>query len=138
MISNESHKYVGVVSWYDGNKLMTEDDIFEIGKTYTALVEFDVMFGYKFMNDTKFTVNGQATSSYGQVFERKICFTVTSALGDISSDGVLNARDLIELKKHLLKESSNEQLDLNGDGNVNLLDFVRLKKYIAGAETKLG
>lgn len=136
--SDESDKYIGIVSWYDGASRLGPTDIFEFGKTYTAKIEFDAQFGYEFLTDAIFTVNGNATDSYGEIFEREIEFTVTSAFGDQTDDGLLNSADLIEFKKMLLHNSSDNTNDMNADGEVNLLDFVRLKKFIAGSDVKLG
>ena len=138
VISNESHKYIGMVSWYCGDTELSESDVFEVGKTYTAKIEFDVCFGYKFLSNTIFKVNGNNTDCYGEIFERVIEFTVTSAFGDRTGDGVLNSADLIEFKKMLLSSKFSTDCDMNGDGDVNLLDFVRLKKFIAGSDVKLG
>ena len=134
VVSSNANKYIGFVSWYDGETKLTESDKFQVGKTYTARVEFDALFGYKFNAETVFTVNGNSTYCYGEIFEREIKFTVTSILGDIYYDGSLNSLDLIEFKKQLLNDSQSEQLDLNSDGNVNLLDFVRLKKLLSSEE----
>jgi len=63
--------------------------------------------------------------------------------GDASGDGLIDAADLVELRKILLNklsadESRIENYDANGDKVFNIKDLVRLKKYIAGIVNVLG
>jgi hypothetical protein len=57
--------------------------------------------------------------------------------GDTSGDGVVNALDLLQVKKYLLKQkdlSGNyaKAGDTSGDGTVNALDLLQIKKYLLG------
>ena len=56
-------------------------------------------------------------------------------LGDITLDGLITSKDMLVLKKYLLKISviSKEQIsnaDTNLDGVINLLDLLYLKSLI--------
>lgn len=56
--------------------------------------------------------------------------------GDINGDGVIGARDLLLLRKHLVGLAVEERFDetaadLNGDGGIDILDLVRLRKVLA-------
>jgi len=55
-------------------------------------------------------------------------------LGDVDNDGVLNASDLVPLRKYLLGLDTSDMsiADLNEDSVINLKDLVCLKKSIAG------
>ena len=61
--------------------------------------------------------------------------TTTRVAGDITGDGVLNAKDLTRYKKYLSDPDATEvvaeALDINGDGTVNTKDLTRLKKYMS-------
>ena len=58
-------------------------------------------------------------------------------IGDMDESGMINAIDLIIMKKYLLgidaEEINVERGDITLDNVINVLDFIRLKKYIAGA-----
>ena len=61
--------------------------------------------------------------------------TNPQTLGDLNSDGQINALDFVALKKHLLgvETLKNPNLaDLDGSGTVDVLDFSLLKKYLLG------
>lgn len=53
-------------------------------------------------------------------------------LGDVNGDGVVNAKDLVALKKYLLNTPDKGDIvrmaaDINGDGQINVVDFIKLK-----------
>ena len=54
--------------------------------------------------------------------------------GDINLDGIINEKDIAELKKYIAGASDREIIerigDLNGDGKVNSRDLTVLKKLI--------
>ena len=50
---------------------------------------------------------------------------------DMSGDGVLNALDLVAMKKRLIGGTTEETPDINGDGAVNVLDAIALKKRLS-------
>ena len=58
--------------------------------------------------------------------------TVSAAiLGDLNSDGIVNADDVNVLQNYLIKKSgelSDISLDLNNDNTVNVFDLIKLKK----------
>jgi len=60
-------------------------------------------------------------------------------LGDLNSDGGIDALDLMALKKHLLglETLKNPTLaDLDASGEVDAIDFALLKQYLLGSITK--
>ena len=60
--------------------------------------------------------------------------------GDINRDGVVNARDLIRLRKYFTGWDVDVDIlacDCNGDGNVNSKDLIRLRKYFSGWDVEL-
>lgn len=59
--------------------------------------------------------------------------------GDTNHDGVVNASDLVSMRKALLGlESTDVSCDTNSDGETNILDLIRLKKYLVGIDVPLG
>lgn len=66
--------------------------------------------------------------------------TVGSVLpGDFTGDGVVNALDLLRLKKFLAGDNAELACsgDVTGDGVVNALDLLRVKKFLAGDNVEL-
>ncbi|MGN0512615.1 MAG: dockerin type I domain-containing protein [Lachnospiraceae bacterium] len=64
-------------------------------------------------------------------------------LGDLNGDGVISARDLLQMRHYLigLTEFTDEQIalgDVNCDGNTNILDCTMLYKYILELIDELG
>ncbi|MBR7042291.1 MAG: InlB B-repeat-containing protein, partial [Bacilli bacterium] len=55
---------------------LSGDDEYESGKTYSYRIRFTSEEGYIFTEDTTFTVNGDATSSYGRLDERELQYAV--------------------------------------------------------------
>ena len=77
------------------------------------------------------TVNGGLCDS--------ITVVVRPNVGDGNSDGLINAEDLIILRKALLNdEGYSDVLDTNGDGFVDIRDLVRMKKHLADDTVPLG
>ena len=61
--------------------------------------------------------------------------------GDVNSDGTVNKKDSLALKKYLANPSNPCDLDaadVNNDGTVNKKDSLRLKQYLAGWPVTLG
>lgn len=56
--------------WYDGMTLMTENDTFEVGKTYTARIKFSLFEGYEFGNSLSVKVNGETATVYNEGGEK--------------------------------------------------------------------
>ena len=62
----------------------------------------------------------------------------TGKLGDLNSDGQIDAIDLLVLKKYLLGSGTIEDTklaDLDANGDVNALDFSLMKQYLLGTIT---
>ncbi|MBQ4284812.1 MAG: hypothetical protein IJB96_12905 [Lachnospira sp.] len=71
--------------------------------------------------------------------QREIAESVTvGAYGDSNSDGIVDIKDAVMLKKHLAGDTetgfSMNQSDVNADGKVDIVDAVKLMKYLAGQE----
>ena len=68
-VSNDSSKYsVVTLMWYayeEGYPELTATDTFENGKRYCVRILFDPQPGYYFDDDSKLTINGEATSLVG-------------------------------------------------------------------------
>lgn len=63
----------------------------------------------------------------------------TDKIGDLNSDGEIDALDFQILKKCILGTETvkNEKLaDLDGSGAIDALDFVLMKQYLLGQITK--
>ncbi len=65
---------------------------------------------------------------------------VVLAIGDVNGDSMVNALDLLKLKKHLLGQiviTSDNALaaDVTGDGRIDALDLLRHKKFLLGQIT---
>ena len=61
--------------------------------------------------------------------------------GDVNSDGKVNMKDVLVLKKHLAGQKVDIDFiaaDVNVDGTVNTTDLQLIKKYLAGWKIKLG
>ena len=56
--------------------------------------------------------------------------TVSSAVGDINSDGVVNVYDASELKKIISEKKYIKTADLNNDGVVDSKDADELYKFL--------
>jgi arabinoxylan arabinofuranohydrolase len=64
---------------------------------------------------------------------------VTEKLGDVNSDGQIDAIDLQLMKKYLLGLGTIENTklaDVDANGDVNALDFSLMKQYLLGSITK--
>lgn len=63
------------------------------------------------------------------------------ACGDVNSDGSVNKKDLLTLKRFFSDVTVPIDLaeaDVNADGTVNKKDLLRLKQYLAGFDVPLG
>ncbi len=73
---------------------------------------------------------------YGDVVSE--IFTITVLLrGDVNGDGKINITDMIQVKAHILGNTTLEDnallgADVNGDGKINIIDFVQIKAIILG------
>lgn len=61
--------------------------------------------------------------------------------GDIHEDGVIDAYDMITLRKYLLNGTDSEwdamRADVNGDGEISIADMVMIQKYLLGQISSL-
>ena len=65
---------------------------------------------------------------------------ITRLPGDVTGDGVLDTRDALRLKKHLVGLDAPivwQNADVTGDNDVTLADLLRLMKYLAGMQVEL-
>ena len=65
--------------------------------------------------------------------------TEPGKLGDINSDGQIDAMDFQLMKKHLLGMGTIENTklaDLDASGEIDAIDFVFMKEYLLGMRTK--
>ena len=92
-------------------------------------------------------VNGHGTSAYNDganISLLSVSFTVEESsvvYGDVNSDGTVNKKDSLALKKYLADSTKPIDLaaaDVNGDGVVNKKDSLRLKQWLAGFDVVLG
>lgn len=63
-------------------------------------------------------------------------FDSHSVSGDIDHDGTVNGKDVLQLRKYLVKltdDIDKSEADLNNDGKINLKDVFLLRKSIVGA-----
>ncbi|MGN0549017.1 MAG: dockerin type I repeat-containing protein [Acutalibacteraceae bacterium] len=65
-----------------------------------------------------------------------------SILGDVNLDGVISARDAVEIQKYLagmvdFDDIAKSVADTNGDGQINIFDATRIQKYVAGVIDEL-
>ena len=72
------------------------------------------------------------------------CVIITasaSQLGDVNSDGSINGKDVLALRKYIVGLDSNideASADVNSDGNINGKDVLMLRKYIVKLIDSLG
>ena len=60
-----------------------------------------------------------------------------SVLGDVDMDGMVSARDAVELQKYLagiidFDDIQKTYADTNGDGQINIFDVTRIQRFVAG------
>ncbi|KHD35935.1 endoglucanase [Clostridium acetobutylicum] len=148
---NNSSTYASVTS-NDGNKM----DIIVMNKNYTDSINFNFnvssnknytsgqVWGFD-SNSSNITKRDDVSSISGNKFTYKIpALTAvhivlttaqkSSVKGDVNGDGVVNGRDLMELRKYLAGSTSNIDLnaaDLNNDGAVNGRDLLELIKLVS-------
>ena len=102
------------------------------GHVYVPVIEFAIALGlsagsyYK----NRLTVIGNAETI------EKLKF------GDADLSGEINALDLTHIKRALLTNETDYEInptcDTNGDGKINLIDLIRLKRYLANEDVSLG
>lgn len=57
-------------------------------------------------------------------------------LGDVDMDGMVSARDAVELQKYLAGITTFDDIqktyaDTNGDGQINIFDVTRIQRFVA-------
>ena len=57
---------------------------------------------------------------------------VSSLVGDVNADGLVNILDVVLLVNMVLSDEYNASADLNNDGVINVLDVVLLVNIILG------
>ena len=81
---------------------------------------------HRFWAQSEFAV---ANGIYAMLFPDPIVVT----LGDVNSDGAIDAIDFAVLKMYILNSSTaitKENADMNKDGNIDALDYAKLKIYL--------
>ena len=89
-----------------------------------------------------------STGDFCDIDEKDIDFEISNGSvaviegipGDINGDRIVNAKDLIRLRKYFSGWDVDVDIiacDCNGDGNVNSKDLIRLRKYFSGWDVEL-
>ncbi len=126
---------------------------FESGKKYYYSIWIEPKNGYEFkaddaknwLCDAKLTINGKAIDknsvtivSTGSMFAVRI-FNVTPTsgklYGDANSDGAINMKDVLLMRKYIAGwrvEINLDNSDVNSDGAINMKDVLLMRKHIAG------
>ena len=64
-----------------------------------------------------------------------VCNFGKAKLGDVNGDDIIDVKDLILIRKHIvnieLTEFNALAADINGDGKVNAVDLTLVRKYLA-------
>ena len=114
-ISGDEEKYsVSVNYWYfyeEPYPYLNEQSTFESGCKYALRVVFTPQDGYKFNNDTVFTINGKSTCSYGADGMREIIFDLPREVFDVAS--------AYELKQALNMSTPVKAINITADFTVN-------------------
>ncbi len=105
-----------------------------------AATDWDVQYDDRYYydsfilpEDTVLDARGLLTDSYEPALSAEI--TRSHISGDVDGDGIVDARDLVTLKKYLFNFFGNLSFglaDVNNDGAVDIRDLIALKKLAAG------
>ena len=98
-------------------------------------------------SDTNTEVKIDSCDTY-DIDEREVDFQIQNGIieikmgipGDINSDGVCDARDLLRMRKYFAGWDVAVDMvaaDVTGDGSVNAVDLLRLRKYFAGWDVEI-
>lgn len=73
--------------------------------------------------------------SFKSIIDNSFSETGINKKGDVNIDGIINASDILTLKKYLLKHNdfsdfSHKNADINSDDSINIFDLKRLKDMI--------
>ncbi len=89
-------------------------------------IKFGTVPGFFSLTTNKFEIPGYTTEPETVIIP-----------GDANDDGVVNSRDMLQLKKYMAGKLVIDQLnfantDITGDGKINSMDSLRLKRIIVG------
>ena len=115
----------------------TSINIYSIGNGDILISNDSVIFGQETQSipvDNTMTIPIDVSKG-GMISTKYTLHIAKNILGDITLDGLITSKDMLVLKKYLLKISviSKEQIsnaDTNLDGVINLLDLLYLKSLI--------
>ena len=156
-VPDGAHYSIASVQYRLANNTILQDSyVFDTDRTYYLSVALVAEEGYFFDSADKPTmllggsakdVDAQNSGAYNDgayLSLRSVDFTVeesTVLYGDVNSDGTVNKKDSLALKKYLADSTKPIDLaaaDVNGDGVVNKKDSLRLKQWLAGFDVTLG
>ncbi len=158
---------VSKVEWYDVTEgrgiLMNEEDAFEAGRKYEAVVRVDAEGNHVFevddigANIAEGTINGERADAYSSYDDTYLELGYTFApcaenptnpsepvyvgiLGDANEDSNVNIKDATAIQKHiaglaLLTETGVKLADVDASTIVNIKDATAIQKHIAGLDT---
>ena len=108
-----------------------------------------VKLTFKALKETATTVSvehGEARTNVGKKItfsdsSAEIVITPNAIVGDVNSDGDVNMKDVLLLRKIIAGAENagaetEARADVDGDGNVNMKDVLKLRKIIAGVENQ--
>ena len=91
---------------------------------------------YQYLHPWTVGTDNQSTVTYLGVTVNLPITVVETLIGDVNRDGVVNAKDVASLRRHLaggwdvtIDEAA---ADVNSDGAINAKDVATLRRYLAG------
>lgn len=55
--------------------------------------------------------------------------------GDTNGDDKINAKDILTIKRHMVRIELSEKCDVNGDGKINAKDILSIKRHMVGIQS---
>ena len=106
----------------DGN-----EEIFSSSSSYCS---------YQYAKAGTYYIYGWSRNEYGTTYPEPLTVTVEYAHGDLNSDGAVDVKDVISLRRFVAGgygvTMMEETADVNSDGAVDVKDVIMLRRFIAG------